>query len=182
MNYIYNPITQRFIQNNSRNRKSITKQIRNYQNKRLVLIACSKTKSFSGDEKIVAGEAYCSPLFQKSREWAKSRGLDYAIISAKYGLVFPSEEIEDYDLMVTELSKARREQWAKDIAKRLPTEKKIISVLAGKSYSVPLKKALPESIVVEEPLEGLQVGERLSKLNKDNQDWNNPNVPKWRLN
>ena len=84
--------------------------------------------------------------------------------------------------MVTELSKARREQWAKDIAKRLPTEKKIISVLAGKSYSVPLKKALPESIVVEEPLEGLQVGERLSKLNKDNQDWNNPNVPKWRLN
>ena len=181
MKFVFNPITKRFIQNNSRNRVSIRNQIRNYQNKRLVLIACSKTKSFSGDEKIRASEAYCSPLFEKSRQWAISRGLDYAIISAKYGLVFPSEEIEDYDLMVTELSKARKKQWAEDIADRLPKSKRVISVLAGKSYSIPLRNALPESYVVEEPLEGLQVGERLSKLNKENLDWNNPNVPKWRV-
>lgn len=192
---IYNPITKNIIQNTSGNRQSIRRQILNYQRNKLVLIACSKTKAFSGDEKIKAGDAYCSPLFQKSRRWAESRGLDYAIISAKYGLVWPNEQIKDYDLMLNELTKSQKKQWGARVAKeihrwRLKNDFKkdkngwvsadgTIITLAGKAYTDPLESSLAtfstmrneEPIEVEQPLEGLQVGQRLSKLNSDWEAW-----------
>ena len=186
---IYNPITKRYIQNTSTNRKSIIRQIEKAKRNKLVLIACSKTKSFKNEgETIVAGAAYCSPLFQKSKQWAELRGYPYAIISAKYGLIFPDEEIQDYDLTLNELNKKQLENWKKNVSKQIEEYDKrawpqdgdilesweddpTIIALAGKAYTDNLQDALPYIIDIEEPLKGLQVGERLSKLNEMNKDW-----------
>lgn len=181
---IYNPITKRYIQNNSTNRKSIIRQIEKAKRNKLVLIACSKTKSFKNEgERIEAGDAYCSPLFQKSKQWAELRGYPYAIISAKYGLIFPDEVIQDYDLTLNELNKKQLENWKRNVAEQIEDygrwkvgvesweDMPRIIALAGKSYTDNLEDALEYRIEIEEPLKGLQVGERLSKLNEMNKDW-----------
>ena len=181
---IYNPITKRYIQNNSTNRKSIIRQIEKANRNKLVLIACSKTKSFKNEgERIEAGDAYCSPLFQKSKQWAELRGYPYAIISAKYGLIFPDEKIQDYDLTLNELNKKQLENWKRNVAEQIEDygrwkvgvesweDMPRIIALAGKSYTDNLGDALEYRIEIEEPLKGLQVGERLSKLNEMNKDW-----------
>ena len=181
---IYNPITKRYIQNNSTNRKSIIRQIEKANRNKLVLIACSKTKSFKNEgERIEAGDAYCSPLFQKSKQWAELRGYPYAIISAKYGLIFPDEKIQDYDLTLNELNKKQLENWKRNVAEQIEDygrwkvgvesweDMPRIIALAGKSYTDNLEDALEYRIEIEEPLKGLQVGERLSKLNEMNKDW-----------
>ena len=181
---IYNPITKRYIQNTSTNRKSIIRQIEKANRNKLVLIACSKTKSFKNEgERIEAGDAYCSPLFQKSKQWAELRGYPYAIISAKYGLIFPDEKIQDYDLTLNELNKKQLENWKRNVAEQIEDygrwkvgvesweDMPRIIALAGKSYTDNLEDALEYRIEIEEPLKGLQVGERLSKLNEMNKDW-----------
>ena len=143
-----------------------------------------KTKSFKNEgERIEAGDAYCSPLFQKSKQWAELRGYPYAIISAKYGLIFPDEVIQDYDLTLNELNKKQLENWKRNVAEQIEDygrwkvgvesweDMPRIIALAGKSYTDNLEDALEYRIEIEEPLKGLQVGERLSKLNEMNKDW-----------
>jgi hypothetical protein len=183
---IWNPITRRRIQNTKANRDSIIRQVLKYRQNRLVLISCSKTKAFKGEESLKAKDAYCSPLFNKSKEWAEGKGLNWAVISARHGVVWPNEEIEDYDLTLGELSKEQKSKWANMVASQLyvwsqdssvenAEESPQVIALAGKAYTEPLKKGLKsffaeggQEITVEEPLEGLQVGERLSKLTKEN--------------
>ncbi len=184
---IWNPITQRHIQNNKRNRQSIIKQVLKHRQNRLVLISCSKTKAFKGQESLKAKDAYCSPLFNKSKEWAEGKGLNWAVISARHGVVWPNQEIEDYDLTLSELSKEQKKKWAEMVSSQLyiwsldssvenAEEEPQVIALAGKAYTEPLKKGLKSffkeggrEITVEEPLEGLQVGQRLSKLTKENE-------------
>ena len=185
---LYNPITQNVIQNTARNRKSVIRQIENYRKNKLVLIACSKTKAFLGDEKLRAENAYCSRLFQKSRRWAELRGMDWAVISAKHGIIWPHEKIEDYDLMFGELTPNEKQKWAEkaahdihkwrlrrgDFRERWTPPKGKVIVFAGKAYTEPLRRGLKHfqmsrnetGIEVEEPLEGLQIGERLRELDK----------------
>ncbi len=176
---IYNPVTENIINNTKRNRLSIQRQIKRYQKDKLVLISCSKSKAFTGNKTMRASEAYCSPLFQKSKMFAQDRGLDYAILSAKHGLVWPNEQISDYDLTLSELTPAEREKWSQNVAKEIHRWRSSTSrgtakviVLAGKSYTEPLTRELWNHIGItlelEEPLEGLQVGERLAKLNREN--------------
>jgi len=194
---IYNPVTENIINNTKRNRLSIQRQIGEYQSNKLVLISCTKSKAFTGSQKSMrASDAYCSPLFQKSKTFAQDRGLDYAILSAKHGLVWPNEKISDYDLTLSELSSTERQKWSEKVAqeihrwrdknsarmnngiktsRRFNTEGTVIA-LAGKSYTVPLSRGLDwyydnfneHPIELEEPLEGLQIGERLAELNKEN--------------
>lgn len=193
---LWNPVTQRWILSNNRNRRSIQKQIENYSKNKLVLISCTKTKSFQSNEKINAEQAYCSPLFEKSKRWAEQRGLDYAILSAKYGLIWPDEQIEDYDLTINELSKRDKMRWGKEAIDEIhewrlkrgdlrraevkgmwPPAKPSaeIIMLSGQAYTEPIKNEIQlytlqtrnkgERPVINEPLAGLQVGERLKELN-----------------
>ena len=184
MKLIYNPITRRAIQNTKRNRESIVNQINKYIQQRrqgndLVLISCSKQKSFAeDDETIVAGNAYCSNLFRKSKDWADNRSMDWAILSARYGLLNPNQPITDYDLTLNELSPKQRKQWADNVAKQMmmrPKPEKVY-LLAGSNYSRDLKPILESNgLEVEEPLRGMQIGERLSELTMDNtwMNWHN---------
>ena len=260
LGYAYNPVTNRLIQNNSTNRKSILRQIEKARRKRLVLISCSGQKSTSldlqsnrdglldgeydpmGRPNYYARDLYCSPTFQKSVDWAERRGLPWAILSAKHGLIEPWEEIEDYDQKLTPKTRIDSIRWIDKVERQMgerfhqpavdnsgfvhgwekdyPEE---IIILAGNQYAEPIEKRIaiwnenvenpefcltedcgrcfgclnpdwdgtwrtdretaalygedhsqipepdqPEKKVkVTQPLKGLQIGERLKRLNQD---------------
>ncbi len=194
---ILNPITGNVIANNTSNRKSVLRQIRNFRYKgnvydpdrSVVLIACSKTKSFDqkkSSQKKKAIDAYSSPLFKKSVLWAKNRNKEIQIMSAKHLLIPTAKEIKNYDLSLNDLNSKERKQWASMVSNEIsegwqhgiydgelmgmqvgkPIKK--VYLLAGKNYTKDLKPLLEkQGIKVLEPLEGMEIGERLSYLNKD---------------
>lgn len=189
-------MTGNLIINNSANRKSVVKQIRNFrykgnndEDRTVVLIACSKTKSFDkskSSQKKKAIDAYSSPLFQKSVNWAKNRNKEIQIMSAKHFLIPTAQEIKNYDLSLNDLSSKERKNWASKVSNEIskgwqhniyggqvmgmqigkPIKK--VYLLGGKNYTKDLKPLLEkQGIKVIEPLEGMEIGERLSYLNKD---------------
>jgi len=108
--FIFNPITSRYINNNSTNRKSIIQQIKTSRlnsqgiqyyadsdgggikisGKSIALIGCSSKKQWLGmdergvNNKMKAKELYCSPLFEFSQAWADNRWIEYGILSAEH--------------------------------------------------------------------------------------------------
>lgn len=72
----------------------------------LVIVECSKRKvGRTRHTKIAAKKLYQGPLFKAARRYAELKKFDYAIISAKHGLLFPNEIVEGYD----ELLKTKRD-------------------------------------------------------------------------
>jgi len=70
------------------------------QEKKLVLISCSKRKKFV-KRKIPAIELYDGQFFRLLRKYLDVPNLDIYIISAKYGLIKSSDLIEFYDMKMT---------------------------------------------------------------------------------
>lgn len=50
-----------------------------------------------------ASDLYRSPLWDRRRDYAVTSGLPLGILSAKYGLIHPSREIETYDVTMSEM-------------------------------------------------------------------------------
>ena len=72
----------------------------NFLNNKKVLIiaACSATKLGStSDTKAKAKDMYQGRLFRLTRKLAEKNNWPYVIISAKYGLLLPDDEIEGYE-------------------------------------------------------------------------------------
>lgn len=64
----------------------------------LVITECTKEKlTYSSSTKVPAKIMYKGKLFEAVREFCESKRLDYAVISAKYGLLYPNEIIGGYD-------------------------------------------------------------------------------------
>ena len=135
----------------------------------LVLIACSKEKL---DHAAPARRLYCSPLFQKAWAWAARDTLATTrILSARHGLVHPFQELAPYDLELAKLTKAERDGWGQYVTKNLlelahghaPVT---VTFLAGEAYVAPLRSKLPPTWILQEPLAGLQVGQRLAWFNR----------------
>ena len=192
---IWNPVTHRYIQNTARNRRSILKQIYDEETNSLVLVSCSKNKVWDLDMEnprralqgtaIPAERAYCSPLFEKSKDWANRRKMDWRVISAKHGIVNPGERISEYDVTLSDLNRQQKESWADMTADELLKEidKKDydrVIFLTGRAYMPKrLINKLPKSIEVKTPLEGKQIGERLQWFNEDKEGFRKTKFSGW---
>lgn len=69
--------------------------------KRLVIVPCGKAKIWKirSEPKLVkAKDAYTSTFFKLNKEFARSFGDNWVILSAKYGFLDPETLIEDYDI------------------------------------------------------------------------------------
>lgn len=122
------------------------------------LIQCTNTKR---DERAFARDLYDpSAYFRKMRAWARSRGAPWYILSAKHGLVAPTDELFPYD--ERGLSESQAEQIATELATRGVT---CVHVCAGRDYLDPLTPALEQrGIDVVDSFTGLRIGERMAKL------------------
>lgn len=104
---------------------------------RIVLVGCGDAKR---DSPQPAYALYDSIYFQKKMCCAMLLGKP-AILSAKYGFVWPDEKLEPYDETVGEKTREGTMAWAEEVAETLfdihPEE---VVFLAGKDYREPIKE------------------------------------------
>lgn len=112
------------------------------------LIACCKTKR---PRPCQARELYVSPLFLAARRWISRPGRcdEWAILSAKHGLVDPARVLAPYELDLRRLSEEEKRQWVEQVQLAIrtrwePTTTRFIAVL-GRTYI----RALPFPHVVD---------------------------------
>ena len=81
--------------------------------KSLGLISCTKSKqSYS----CKASEMYLpSDFFRKAYSYATENYDFVAVLSAKYGLLFPDDKIEPYNLTLNNMNASRRKEWARKV-------------------------------------------------------------------
>lgn len=132
---------------------------------RIVLISCVSTKLTT---KAKAKDLYISPLFKMNYAYAESlKPHAIYILSAKYGLVDPNEEIETYNETLNTMKSSHVKDWALDVIDQ--AEGKIdfrndeIIFLAGEKYR---KFLMPLCRNASVPLEGLGIGKQLGWLKK----------------
>ena len=135
--------------------------------KSICLVACVSSKKH---EKAPAQELYISPLFQKAQFYAANRFDQWFILSAKYGLVDPEQEIEPYEQTLNKMPKSQRDEWADCVFRNIcskVTNGSYIAFLAGERYREGLINRLREhGYVMRVPLEKLSIGRQLSWLKK----------------
>lgn len=104
--------------------------------KKIVLITCVKKKR---DRKCKAEDLYISQLFKKSLAYAKLLKPDEIfILSAKYGLLTLTKEIEPYDLTLNKFKTKELKDWAEGTLRQLRLETDLTKdkfiILAGIRY------------------------------------------------
>lgn len=131
--------------------------------KTIVLIPCVKKKQ---NAICKAEELYVSPLFKKNLAYAKSiNPYKIFILSAKYGLLSLTKEIEPYDLTLKTFKSKELKAWAEHTVTQLQKEtdlqKDKFIILCGEKYR---KYLLPNIRTYEIPLKGLGIGKQLQFL------------------
>jgi len=116
-----------------------------------------------------AQEMYtASTYFCKQRDYAETVGDKWFIQSAKHGLLEPTEVIRPYNQHAKDIDDP--EAWAKGIELALNQHTGVpatVQLLGGKHYVDPLKPVLERyGYIVETPLEGLGIGERMAELDR----------------
>ena len=143
------------------------------------LVGCGKSKLAHAAP---ARALYTGPLFRKSlavaeREAAATGGT-VLILSAEYGAVPLDGMLDPYDLALTSLSAAERRAWGEATAIMVRcrlgisaaelVERRLVAY-AGHAYVWALMHGIAEDSGwvprIEQPLKGLTMGRRLSRLN-----------------
>lgn len=129
----------------------------------IYLLSCvSKKQSYRAKAK----DLYISPLFRLSYQFAQQANPDAIfILSAKYGLVHPDQEIDPYDETLNKMSDKRISMWADSVLIKLEQTTDLQNdhfvFLAGLKYR---KYLLQRIMSYEIPMEGLTIGRQLQFL------------------
>jgi hypothetical protein len=131
--------------------------------KRIILISCVSQKL---NKSAKAKELYISPLFRKNFRYAEILYPEHIfILSAKYGLVKPDDEIAPYDATLNKMSAAEKKEWAAAVVVQLKRfadlQNDEFIFLAGENYR---KYIIPEIQKYYIPMEGLGIGKQLQWL------------------
>jgi cytoplasmic iron level regulating protein YaaA (DUF328/UPF0246 family) len=132
--------------------------------KSLGLISCTKSKQ---SYECIASKMYStSDLFRKAYCYA-SKTYDFvAILSAKYGLLFPDDIIKPYDLTLNNMRSQQRKEWAETVFYQMQNRLRLkdfdkIFFHAGKKYREHLIPKLENiGIQCEIPLQHLSIGKQ----------------------
>lgn len=131
----------------------------------IALVSCVATKR---PGKHAARDLYVSAWFKKVLQHAERAGLTWYILSAKYGLVAPDQEIEAYEMTLNNMGLQDRRAWAYDvmgqIAEQLPGHDRFV-LFAGARYREFLEPLLAaQGAKIQIPMEGLTQGRQLNWL------------------
>jgi len=133
----------------------------------LGLVACvSKKLPYAAEAK----ELYVSALFTKARKFIEQRCDYWFILSAKYGLLEPTEVVEPYEETLNKKSRRERKEWAEQVWSALrhklqPGDR--VTILAGAKYREFLvTQILDYGCSVEVPMQGLTIGRQLRWLSE----------------
>lgn len=134
--------------------------------KTLGIISCTKKKK---DYPCKASEMYsASDLFRKAYAYCAKKYDNVAILSAKYGLLFPFEEIEPYDVTLNNMGIDEVKKWSDQVLQQFPVKIELhdlgkVYFHAGKRYRQYLIPMLEKmNIKCEVPLKNLGIGKQLA--------------------
>jgi cytoplasmic iron level regulating protein YaaA (DUF328/UPF0246 family) len=139
--------------------------------KSLGLVSCTKRKQ---NHRCKASEMYsASDLFSKAYAYCSKNYDQVAILSAKYGLLLPDDEIKPYDLTLNKMRVSEVRNWSEKVfnqmQKRLDLKEiNVVFFHAGVKYRkfiVPKLEAF--RIEYRVPLKNLGIGKQLSWYNKN---------------
>ena len=137
--------------------------------KSLGLVSCTKTKK---DYRCKASEMYsASDLFRKAYAYCMKKYHNVAILSAKYGLLLPIEEIEPYDVTLNNMSIDQVKKWSDQVFQQFLVKIELnglgkVYLHAGKRYRQYLIPMLEKmDIKCEVPLKNLKIGKQLEWYN-----------------
>ncbi len=143
--------------------------------KRIVLISCTKSKNESAKERpLPAKDLYTGAIFKKAYQYAKQRlkPNKIYILSAKYGLLKPNQEVCYYNETLKDKSSQERRLWADKVLGQLKKEEHNLEqhefiILAGQTYYSDLTGPANSGKIsrYETPYEGKRIGEILRFLN-----------------
>src|SRR5688572_2159875 len=126
------------------------------------LISCVSMKQ---NREADASSLYISPLFKKSKEYALQRLDKFFILSAKHGLLKPTDKIHPYDMTLNNMSKEDRQTWAENVFNefvKVISKNDEIVFLAGENYREFLeKKIIERGNKTASPLYKMSIGEQL---------------------
>jgi len=132
--------------------------------KTLGLISCTKKKQ---GYRCKASEMYStSDLFRKAYFYAVKNYDTVAILSAKYGLLLPDDEVEPYNLTLNDMSSEEVKKWAEKTFNQMRSRLKLedfakVYFHAGKKYRQYLILKLENAnIQCEVPLKNLGIGKQ----------------------
>jgi len=130
----------------------------------LGLISCTKKKQ---NYPCKAIEMYsASDLFRKAYAYAVKKYDFVAILSAKYGLLFPDDKIEPYDLTLKDMSSKEVKEWSEKVFDQLNCRFSLHDYdkaffHTGKKYRQYLIQRLENvGIKCEAPLKNLGIGKQ----------------------
>jgi len=132
---------------------------------RLALVSCAKSKR---TVKCKASQMYTpSAIFKHSYQYA-TRHYDFvAILSAKYGLLLPEDEIEPYNITLKTMTTQQRRQWTEKVINQINEHIGLSKIKecyfhAGKKYRQFLIPFLEKTgIKCRIPLQGLPIGKQI---------------------
>ena len=133
----------------------------------ICLVACTSKKALYPT---TAEKLYKSPLFLGAKKFAESRCDKWFILSAKYGLLLPDEQVVPYDESLHQMEESAELVWAKRVHDRLSTmidPSASIVFLAGEKYRSHLQKYFEqEGRKISAPMSELGIGRQVSWLQK----------------
>lgn len=153
------------IEQPSRLETRIDPQLFTYDVGTIALVSCVATKR-SG--KCAARDLYSSPWFKKVRQHVERAGLTWYILSAKYGLVPPDQEIEPYEMTLNNMSLPDRQAWARWVIVQIGEQLSgcnrfaLFSGIRYREFLQPLLMTQNAKVLV--PMEGLTQGRQLNWL------------------
>lgn len=142
----------------------------------VVLVGCGSAKN---DGQLPAKDKYSSNYFALKRAYAEAVGDEWSIVSAKYGLLAPDQEIDDYNVTVSDMDVEARADWGRRtgtniidwIAQVQQNDLRVTEVhlLLGQDYQEPIKEDLEYlqelGIELVRPFEDTSgIGEQMAKL------------------
>jgi len=130
----------------------------------IVLLGCVKTKR---SDRAPAADLYISPLWRARRRYAEASGAAWFILSAKHGLVKPSEVLAPYEVALNQRSARERRDWGMEVAADLEAEigdlqDATVEIHAGAPYRDAVRAPLEgKGVRLVNPLAGLGIGQQL---------------------
>jgi hypothetical protein len=133
----------------------------------VVLVSCVKSKLPSSAP---ARALYTSAWFRKVRDIVEKSGAWWFVLSARYGLVAPDDEIAPYNHTLNAMGMAERKDWSSRVLDKLlpqlSNEKRVV-MFAGHRYREFLVEPLRQrGIEVQVPMANLARGKQLAWLSE----------------
>jgi len=134
---------------------------------RLYLVSCVSKKHPAPTP---ANQFYISPWFKAVRRYVEAREGPWFVLSARYGLVAPTQILEPYDETLNKMRIADRRAWASRVMTQMeqfmPSARTVV-LFAGLCYREFLTDYLKERSTVEVPMLGLTIGRQLQWLKSE---------------